>query len=85
MTIKLDMPKAYDRVEWKYLEVAMEGLGFDECSSNLVISCIFSITYKVLLTQWEVEKNFYTIKGIETKRHHCHHTSFLFVPRALVL
>ena len=29
--IKLDMIKAYDRVEWHYLEVIMYKLGFNDC------------------------------------------------------
>jgi hypothetical protein len=49
MAIKLDMRKAYDRVEWSFLENIMYKLGFAEQWILLVMICIQSVTYFVLL------------------------------------
>ncbi|KAB2632574.1 hypothetical protein D8674_028821 [Pyrus ussuriensis x Pyrus communis] len=40
MGIKLDMNKAYDRVEWDFLEAIMEHLGFHRRWINMVICCV---------------------------------------------
>jgi len=40
--IKLDMHKAYDRVEWIFLEKIMSKLGFDHCI-RLIMACVSSI------------------------------------------
>ncbi|KAK2644593.1 hypothetical protein Ddye_019788 [Dipteronia dyeriana] len=47
MAIKLDISKAYDRVEWNFLEGMMVKLGFSEKWINLVMRCISSVTYSV--------------------------------------
>ncbi|XP_023892636.1 uncharacterized protein LOC112004627 [Quercus suber] len=44
MSMKLDMSKAYDRVEWVYLEKIMERMGFDKKWINLITMCIRSNT-----------------------------------------
>ena len=40
MAIKLDMSKAYDRVEWRFLERIMQKLGFEDRWINLMMECI---------------------------------------------
>jgi hypothetical protein len=39
-TVKLDMVKAYERVEWSYLRAIMANLGFSEHWINLIMKCV---------------------------------------------
>jgi hypothetical protein len=49
MAIKLDMSKAYDRVKWQFLEGIMRKLGFDEAWISLIMTCVCSVSYSVLI------------------------------------
>ena len=40
MSVKVDMSKAYDWVEWNFLEAVMEKLGFESQWINLMMMCI---------------------------------------------
>ncbi|KAM3241700.1 hypothetical protein ACQJBY_054489 [Aegilops geniculata] len=44
--VKLDMSKAYDRVEWGFLEKMMYKLGFEERWIKPVMLCISTVTYR---------------------------------------
>ena len=49
MALKLDMSKAYDQVEWYYLEGIMRKMGFRERWINLVMGCVKTVSYSVLV------------------------------------
>lgn len=49
MALKLDMSKAYDRVEWYFLEELMRKMDFNERWINLVMGYVKTVSYFVLI------------------------------------
>ena len=47
--MKLDMHKAYDRVEWGFLRSIMTQLSFDVGWVELIMACVTSLRYQVRL------------------------------------
>ncbi|XP_074297297.1 uncharacterized protein LOC141628002 [Silene latifolia] len=46
---KIDLQKAYDTVEWKFLEQLLHGLGFPEVFSQRVMTCVTSTRFSLCL------------------------------------
>ena len=49
MTVKLDMSKTYDWVEWSFLEVVMRRMGFTERWIQLMMVGVTSVSYSILV------------------------------------
>ncbi|XP_019160490.1 PREDICTED: uncharacterized protein LOC109157064 [Ipomoea nil] len=47
--LKLDMAKAYDRMEWAFLERMLRALGFDERWIELLMMCVTTVSYSVMV------------------------------------
>ncbi|XP_074299235.1 secreted RxLR effector protein 78-like [Silene latifolia] len=49
MAIKLDMAKAYDRVEWSFLQRVLVAFGLDSGWINRVMACVTTVSFAVLI------------------------------------
>lgn len=50
MVIKVDLKKAYDRIECKFLDKAFKSGGFLEATRQVIGSCVSTTQYSILLT-----------------------------------
>lgn len=49
MTLKLDMFKAYDRIEWSFLEAIIKKLGFGGRWISLIMNYVTNITWSIIV------------------------------------
>ncbi|KAI8550738.1 hypothetical protein RHMOL_Rhmol06G0131400 [Rhododendron molle] len=60
---KLDMAKAYDRIEWSYLEMVMTQLGFHQKWIGWVMECVKTVSFSITVNG-EAGDTFYPSRGI---------------------
>ena len=49
MALKLDMSKAYDKVEWVFLERILLKMGFQDTWVAMIMQCITTVSYSILV------------------------------------
>jgi hypothetical protein len=54
--LKLDMSKAYDRIERTYLSTIMERLGFSRRWIDLIMKCVTTVSFSILFNGDKLEK-----------------------------
>ncbi|XP_025665275.1 uncharacterized protein [Arachis hypogaea] len=47
LAVKIDMNKAYDRVEWSFLEATLKAFGFNLHWVKLIMMCVSQVSYKI--------------------------------------
>lgn len=73
--LKLDLAKAFDRIEWNFIVKAMKRQGFRDHFINLVYNCI-STTSLAVVINGEPSATFYPQRGV---RQGCPLSPYLFV------
>ncbi|XP_075670278.1 secreted RxLR effector protein 78-like [Castanea sativa] len=63
MAIKLDLQKAYDRVNWSFIKVVLIKFGFNDVFINWIMECITSMSFEVLINDGKSE-NFKPERGL---------------------
>lgn len=54
MPLKLDMSKAYDRIEWKYLRGILTTMGFSDRWTQLILQCVSIVEYDIIHDDFEI-------------------------------
>lgn len=48
MALKIDMSKAYDKMEWDFLRALLYKVGFDGWWVQLILNCVTSVKYHIV-------------------------------------
>lgn len=54
MALKLDMSKAYDRIEWDFLKAIMLRMGFSRWWVHLILRCVSIVSYHIVHGEHEI-------------------------------
>ena len=49
MAVKLDFQKAYDRVNWSFIQTVLTNFGFDSGFIGWILACLSSVSFEVLV------------------------------------
>jgi hypothetical protein len=49
MALKLDMSKAYDRIEWPFVGQVLTSMGYPALMVDLIMRCISTVSYQILI------------------------------------
>uniref|UniRef100_A0A2N9GNN9 Reverse transcriptase domain-containing protein n=1 Tax=Fagus sylvatica TaxID=28930 RepID=A0A2N9GNN9_FAGSY len=63
MAIKLDLQKAYDRVNWNFLQAVLRNFGFNDIFVGWIMECITSVSYALLINGGKT-KSFIPSRGL---------------------
>ena len=63
MALKLDLQKAYDRLNWNFLQTVLNNFGFHDTFVNWVMQCVTTISFSVLINGGK-SKHFTPTRGL---------------------
>lgn len=77
MALKLDMSKAYDRLEWEFAVATLCSMGFPRPLVKFIYICISSISYQIFSTVKQAKASF--LRKDSTKGTLSHLTTLFYV------
>jgi hypothetical protein len=63
MALKLDMSKAYDMIEWKFVDKVLSSMGYPPKFVTLVMRCVSTVSYQVLING-QPSSSFFPHRGL---------------------